>query len=106
MTTLLVDVDHGLSCYYAGCRCETGRKANAQRKAAQAKRRYLGLASENDLVAPDQARAWVTYLQSQGMSYKTIEAASGVTRTSLALICTGKSRHPGNPPGRITRATE
>src|SRR3954471_3438230 len=99
MTTLLVVVDHGLSCYYAGCRCATGRKANAQRKAAQAKTPSISPASENDLDAPDQARAWVTCRQSQGMSYKTIEAASGVTRTSLALICTGKSRHPGNPPG-------
>ena len=85
---LAADKPHGMRLkYVAGCRCDLCRRANAnwQRNRLQAKKQ----GDWNGIVSAEKARQHLAMLSAAGVGRRTVEDASGVSDTILALIKSG-----------------
>lgn len=84
---------HGTrSRYVRGCRCDRCRRANAD----YANRRALVTYRPADLVPAAQAREHLEVLRGLGVGLRAVAAATGLGRTALGKIRSGRSRrcHP------------
>lgn len=80
---------HGIRLQYmAGCRCLKCRMANSNYQTLRDRARKAG--DWNGLVDASEARAHILKLGKQGVGYKTVAQAAGVSKTILARVRTGE----------------
>lgn len=76
--------------YMAGCRCVPCRAANSRYECARLKARQSG--EWNGLVSTKEVKRHLRKLSRAGIGYKTVADASGVAKSTLARIKSGKKR--------------
>jgi hypothetical protein len=74
--------------YMGGCRCVPCRAANSRYECRRAELRRCGLA--NGIVSARRTRQRLITLGRQGIGYKTVARAAGVSRTVVAKIRFGQ----------------
>lgn len=76
------------SCYMMGCRCLRCRAANSRYSCMRDAERRAG--RTNKLVSTERVRAHLEVLSALGVGYKSVAAASGVSRTCIAMYKSGQ----------------
>jgi hypothetical protein len=71
-------------CYMAGCKCVPCRAANSRYETERAEARKTG--DWNGFVRAEKTRAHLQTLSAQGVGYKSVAKAAGVSKTVLASI--------------------
>ncbi|WP_394275201.1 hypothetical protein [Luteococcus sp.] len=85
------DAVHGKrSTYVAGCPCVPCREANRVAQADWSRRRLYGV--ESSLVDAAPVREHVRQLMAQGMGWKTITKAAGVSTSTMTNLLYGRNR--------------
>lgn len=86
---LAADRPHGIRLQYmAGCRCLKCRMANSNYQTSRARAQKAG--DWNGLVDAAEARAHVLKLGKQGVGYRTVARAAGISKTTLQKVLNGK----------------
>jgi hypothetical protein len=77
--------------YMAGCKCVPCRAANSRYETRRAELRRCGLA--NGIVDAGRVRGRLRSLSRGGIGYKTAARNAGVSRTTLAMVKSGRRRN-------------
>lgn len=77
--------------YMSGCKCVPCRAANSRYESSRIAARASG--DWNGMVPPDRAIAHLRELSRQGVGYKSVAKAAGISKTCIAECLFGRKEH-------------